>query len=132
MRLKFLARPTMNGESRKVSGEARKVGNDASPSEPIRLYDKGLMQEPYYDSFGQFQLALRDADVLIPKIPAEEPLKAQDQHFLDCVRTRRQPLSDGVFAHEVVLALEALHHSLRRGGARQAVETFEGSARWAS
>ena len=116
-----------------VVGDKRMaVWNDASPLEPIRLYDKGLMKEPYYDSFGEFQLVLRDADVLIPKLPAEEPLKAQDQHFLDCIRTRRKPLSDGVFAHEVVLALEALQHSLRRGGARQLVETFEGQGLWVS
>jgi predicted dehydrogenase len=105
-----------------VGDKKMAVWNDMSPLESIRLYDKGLMKEPYYDSFGQFQLVLRDADVLIPKLQADEPLKAQDQHFLDCIRTRRKPLTDGVFAHDVVLALEALHHSLRRGGARQLVE----------
>jgi predicted dehydrogenase len=113
-----------------VGDKKMAVWNDGSPLEAIRLYDKGPMKEPYYDSFGQFQLALRDADVLIPKLRAEEPLTAQDQHFLDCVRTRRTPLTDGVFAHEVVLALEALHHSLRRGGARQPVETIKGEGRW--
>ena len=105
-----------------VGDKKMAVWNDAAPLEAIRLYDKGPMKEPYYDSFGQFQLVLRDADVLIPKLQAAEPLQAQDQHFLDCVRTRQKPLTDGVFAHEVVLALEALHHSLRHGGARQPVE----------
>jgi predicted dehydrogenase len=95
--------------------------DDTSPIEPVRLYDKGLMQEPYYDSFGQFQLVLRDADVLIPKIKGEEPLKAQNRHFLECVCGRQKPLTDGVFAAEVVLALEAMQHSLRRGGGRQPV-----------
>jgi predicted dehydrogenase len=97
------------------------VWDDTAPLEAIRLYDKGLMQEPYYDSFGHFQLVLRDADVLIPKLKAEEPLKVQDQHFLECVRTRQKPLTDGAFARDVVHALEALQRSLRRGGARQAV-----------
>lgn len=41
------------------------VWDDTAPLEAVRLYDKGLMQEPYYDSFGQFQLVLRDADVLL-------------------------------------------------------------------
>ncbi len=99
------------------------VWDDTQPLEAIRLYDKGLMQEPYYDSFGQFQLVLRDADVLIPKLRAEEPLKLQDQHFLDCVRNRQLPLTDGVFARGVVLALEALQRSLRQRGARQPVHT---------
>ena len=104
-----------------VGAEKMAVWDDTSSVEPIRLYDKGLMKEPYYDSFGQFQLALRDADVLIPKILAEEPLRMQNQHFLDCVRTRQRPLTDGVFSHDVVLTLEALHHSLRRGGERQTI-----------
>ncbi len=97
------------------------VWDDTSPLEPLRLYDKGLMQEPYYDSFGQFQLVLRDADVLIPKINAEEPLKLQAQHFLNCVARREPPLADGQFAHDVVLTLEALQRSLHRGGSRQPV-----------
>jgi predicted dehydrogenase len=97
------------------------VWDDTAPLEAIRLYDKGLMQEPYYDSFGQFQLVLRDADILIPKLKAEEPLKVQDQHFLDCVRERKKPLADGAFARDVVQVLEALQRSLRKGGARQAL-----------
>jgi predicted dehydrogenase len=105
-----------------VVGDRRMaVWDDMQPQESIRLYDKGLMQEPYYDSFGQFQLVLRDADVLIPKLPAMEPLLVQDRHFLDCVRERRRPLTDGRFARDVVLALEALQRSLRNGGSRQRV-----------
>jgi predicted dehydrogenase len=102
------------------------VYDDTSPAEAVRLYDKGLMQEPYYDSFGQFQLTLRDADVLIPKLKAEEPLKLQDQHFVECVRTRQRPLTDGAFARDVVFALEALHRSLRKGGSRQWVHSRPG------
>jgi predicted dehydrogenase len=103
----------------------KKMGSwdDTSPLESIRLYDKGLMKEPYYDSFGQFQLVLRDADVLIPKLEAEEPLKVQNQHFLACVRTRQRPLTDGMFARDVMLTLESLQHSLRKGGTRQPVES---------
>lgn len=96
-----------------VGDKKMAVWDDTSPLEPIRLYDKGLMQEPYYDSFGQFQFQLRDADVLIPKVKAEEPLKIQNQHFLDCVRDRRRSLTDGAFARDVVQTLEALQDSLR-------------------
>src|SRR5262249_15926203 len=102
------------------------VYDDTSPLEAVRLYDKGLMQEPYYDSFGQFHLALRDADILIPKLKAEEPLKLQDQHFVECVKTRQRPLTDGAFARDVVLALEALQRSLRKGGSPQWVHSRAG------
>jgi predicted dehydrogenase len=105
-----------------VVGEKKMaVWDDMQPLESIRLYDKGVMQEPYYDSFGQFQLALRDADILIPKLPAIEPLVAQDRHFIECVRDRKRPTSDGIFAREVVVTLGALQRSLHRGGARQRV-----------
>jgi predicted dehydrogenase len=97
------------------------VWDDTNPLEAVRLYDKGLMSEPYYDSFGQFQLILRDADILIPKLKAEEPLKAQNQHFLECVRTRQRPLTDASFARDVVETLESLQRSLHKGGARQRV-----------
>ena len=101
-----------------VAGDKKMaVWDDIAPLEPIRLYDKGLMQEPYYDSFGQFQFQIRDADVLIPKLKLEEPLKMQDRHFLECVKNRQQPITDGRFARDVVETLEALQHSLR-GGSR--------------
>jgi predicted dehydrogenase len=106
-----------------VVGEKKMaVWDDMQPLESIRLYDKGVMQNPYYDSFGQFHLALRDADILIPKLKAAEPLMAQDQHFLECVQTRKTPLSDGVFARNVVATLEALQRSLHRGGSRQRIQ----------
>jgi predicted dehydrogenase len=98
------------------------VWDDMQPLETIRLYDKGLMNEPYYDSFGHFQLVLRDSDILIPKLPAAEPLKAQNTHFLDCIRERKKPLTDGAFARDVVIALEELQRSLHKGGSRQRVE----------
>jgi len=103
------------------------VWDDTSLIEPIRLYDKGFMGEPYYDSFGQFQLVMRDADVLIPRLPAQEPLKVQNQHFLDCVRTRQRPLTDGPFARNVVASIEALQASLADGGARQPVHVSVGA-----
>jgi predicted dehydrogenase len=106
-----------------VGDKKMAVWDDTSPLESIRLYDKGLAEEPYYDSFGQFQRVLRDGDVLIPKLKAEEPLKVQNQHFLECVRTRQRPLTDSVFALDVMLTLEALQHSLRKGGAREPVES---------
>jgi len=99
------------------------VWDDAATSESVKLYDKGVDQQPDYDSFGQFQLALRDADVLIPRIKVEEPLKQQDQHFLECVIERRRPLTDGSFSRAVVTTVESLQRSLRKGGIRQAVES---------
>src|ERR1700716_2143627 len=35
------------------------VFNDLAPAEPVRIYDKGTMREPTYNSFGEFKLVTR-------------------------------------------------------------------------
>ena len=45
-----------------------------------------------------------------------EPLRAECQHFLDCVRSRTSPLSDGAEGLRVLRVLDACERSLRSGG----------------
>jgi len=96
-----------------VGDKKMAVWDDLNNFEPIRIYNKGVVKEPYYDDFGQFQLLLRDSEILIPKIKMGEPLKIQNQHFLESIRNRKKPLSDGSSALEVVRTLEAIQKSLK-------------------
>ena len=91
--------------------------DDLQPTEPVRIYDKGALREPAYQSFGEFKLVTRTGDVTIPAIPGSEPLKNQCQHFVDCVRTRRQPVSDASDGLRVVEVLTAINQSIARRGA---------------
>jgi UDP-2-acetamido-3-amino-2,3-dideoxy-glucuronate N-acetyltransferase len=50
-------------------------------------------------------------------IEATEPLKAECQHFLDCVASRRQPLTDGREGLAVLRVLDACQRSLQSAGA---------------
>ena len=34
--------------------------DDLNNMEPIKVYDKGVTQEPYYSSYGEFNVLLRD------------------------------------------------------------------------
>src|SRR5438309_8393503 len=45
-----------------------------------------------------------------------EPLRAECQHFLDCVASRSSPLSDGAEGLRVLRVLDACQRSLLRGG----------------
>jgi predicted dehydrogenase len=92
------------------------VWNDMSNIAPIRVYDKGVIREAYYENFGEFQLMLRDGDILIPKIHLVEPLKNQSNHFLDCVRTRKRPITDGTEGLNVVKVLSAIQQSIEKNG----------------
>ena len=52
---------------------------------------------------------------------ADEPLRAECAHFVDCVRTGRTPRSDGAQGLAVVRILDAGERSMRQGGAPVAV-----------
>ena len=92
------------------------VWDDMNNLEPIRYYDKGVTAD-HYASFGEFHMILRDGQITIPKVKLSEPLMQQDTAFADCVRTRRQPASDGRMGLAVVLAMEAALESLKNRGA---------------
>jgi len=105
-----------------VGSKKMVVFDDLSLVEPIRLYDKGIEREKTYETFGEFQMVLRDGDVTIPKIEMSEPLKAECEHFLDCIRKGRKPLSDGEEGLKVVKVLAAVEKSMKEEGIPVEVE----------
>jgi len=98
-----------------VVGDKRMLTwDDLAPIGPIMIYDKGLDCPPAYADYGQFQLLMREGDIMIPRVKLEEPLKKQNQFFLQCIRKARLPMNDGAFAVNVVRVLRAVTESLRR------------------
>ncbi|HTL67696.1 MAG TPA: Gfo/Idh/MocA family oxidoreductase [Lacunisphaera sp.] len=91
------------------------VWDDMNNLEPIRYYDKGVTAD-HYASFGEFHMILRDGQITIPKVKLSEPLMKQDAEFVECVRSRRTPASDGRMGLAVVLAMEAALASLANRG----------------
>ena len=91
--------------------------NDLETQEPVRIFDKGAMREPSYETFGEFKLVTRSGDVVSPAISASEPLKNQCQHFLRSVASRRPVLSDGNDGLRVVEVVVAINQSIAQRGA---------------
>ena len=92
------------------------VYDDVQPLEKVRIYDVRVETPPHYDTFAEFQYSYHYGDSYIPYVKQEEPLKVECQHFLDCIRTRRRPITDGVHGSNVVRVLEAASESLRSHG----------------
>lgn len=92
------------------------VYDDTAPQEKIRIYDRGVNMQRYYDTFGEFQFSYRYGDILIPRIEESEPLRQECEHFVDCIRKGGTPRTDGVNGLHVVSVLEAANASLREGG----------------
>ena len=91
------------------------VFDDMEASEKIKVYDKGVDRAGQVVSYGD-ALTVRSGDILIPKISLQEPLKLQCQHFVECVRDRKRPLTDGLGGLRVVKVLDAAQRSLKSGG----------------
>lgn len=95
----------------------RKMGvfDDMEPQEKLRIYDKGIDFKPSFTPY-QESLALRVGDIYIPKVASGEPLKIECQHFIDCIREKKKPISDGENGLVVVKILESAGKSLKSGG----------------
>ncbi len=93
------------------------VYDDVAPLEKLRIFDARVERPPHYDTFAEFHYAYHYGDMYAPYIKQEEPLKTECQHFLDCIRESRTPLTSGQKGLELVRILEASSESLKRGGA---------------
>jgi len=99
-----------------VGSDKMMTFDDMDPSEKIRIYDKGVDVAGLVVGYEQ-SLTLRTGDILIPRTPSGEPLRAECLHFLQCVEKGTAPRSDGRDGLRVVRVLEAAQRSLKAGGA---------------
>jgi len=98
-----------------VGSQKMAVFDDMEASEKIKIYDKGVDRMGQVVSYGD-ALTVRSGDILIPRISLQEPLRIECLHFVECVRERKRPLSDGIGGLRVVKVLDAAQRSLQGGG----------------
>jgi predicted dehydrogenase len=92
------------------------VYNDLETHGKIRIYDMRVECPPHYDSFADFHFSYHYGDTYIPYLKQGEPLKAECQHFLDCIQNGNRPLTSGYDGLELVRILEAASTSLKGHG----------------
>jgi predicted dehydrogenase len=110
-----------------VGSKKMLVYDDTSTLEKIRVYDKGVDMQPHYDTFGEFQLAYRFGDIIVPKIHDVEPLKSECSHFVECIKNGTVPRSDGRAGLSVVKVVERACESAKLGGAPLLLEREAGA-----
>ncbi len=98
-----------------VGSRKMAVFDDLEGTEKLRVYDKGAQVSTDYDSFAEY-VSLRFGDILMPYIKLTEPLRLECQHFVECVKSRRTPVSDGRDGLRVVKVLDAAQKSLKTNG----------------
>jgi predicted dehydrogenase len=88
------------------------VFDDMSPTEKIRILDRGFEKGPGFDAYREFA-TVRHGDIMVPHVEMKEPLRAQCRHFVECIRTGAEPYTGGERAVRVIQVLAAAERSLR-------------------
>jgi predicted dehydrogenase len=95
-----------------VVGSRKMVVYDDIADDKIAIYDKGidkkaiLGQNMDFDQPRPAQFNYRSGDILLPQIKFTEPLRAEAEHFLDCIRHGKDSMTGIRHARNVVSILE--------------------------
>jgi UDP-2-acetamido-3-amino-2,3-dideoxy-glucuronate N-acetyltransferase len=93
-----------------VGDKKMAVFDDVSPKEKLFLFSHRI------DWIERLPVPRKEDAEVVP-ISETEPLKAECQHFLDCIETRRQPKTDGHNGLRVLEILQSCQQSLEKSGA---------------
>jgi len=91
--------------------------DDMATEAKLTVYDKGFDEKA--ETWGEY--ITRSGDIWSPRVPNDEPLRLECEHFADCVRRGAPPLSDGASGVRVVRVLEELQRELGQSRRRAAV-----------
>ncbi len=93
-------------------------------ADQVVVHDAGIDRERVdksfadFNTFDEFRLIQRMGDLHVPRIKPVEPLAAQCRHFLDCIATGADPITNFEEAAGVVEVLEAASASHAESGQR--------------
>lgn len=93
-----------------VGSRRMAVFDDVATEGKLKLYDQGIEWKQ-----GVAPVIRRTAEATL-FFPEMEPLREELRHFLDCLRTRRTPQTDGRNGLRVLKVLDACQRSLASGG----------------
>jgi predicted dehydrogenase len=100
-----------------VGTQQRIVFNDMDPTEPIRVYKKGVTRlSGDHDPNEDLAYLITDGEIVSPRIEAKEPLTTQVLSFFESISMGTRPESDGRVGLSVVEVMRAIDESLELGG----------------
>lgn len=92
------------------------VFDDLDPAEKIKIYDKGIkLSKADEKSTYQTLVQYRIGDMYAPAIDNIEALRVEVEHFADCIKNNKTPITDGEAGLRIVRILEAADKSIKKG-----------------
>lgn len=103
-----------------VVGSRKMVVYDDVADDKIAIYDKGIDRKAVLGEHMDFDqpvppdFSYRSGDILLPQVRFVEPLRLEAEHFVDCIRTGKEPATGVTHARTVVSILERADASRTR------------------
>lgn len=110
-------RQTLIGGSRKMI-----VFDDLQASEKIKVYDRGVNVEST-EGIQPVVKGYRMGDMWSPNLSTKEALVNEIEHFIDCIKNNKTPISDGMMGLRMVELLEMATLSMRERGTPITIKT---------
>lgn len=98
-----------------VGSKRMAVVDDMENERKLTIYESNAVV-PRTASFGEY-VQVRFGDIVCPRLPTDEPLRLECEHFVAGIRSSSPGLASSREGAAVVHVLEALQRSLDRGGA---------------
>ncbi|MFQ5977119.1 MAG: Gfo/Idh/MocA family protein [Candidatus Heimdallarchaeota archaeon] len=95
-----------------VSGTKKTANLDLIPQQ-LEIFEQGIEKTPRGAGDEIFDLITRDGMSYKPPIEVREPLKVEDEHFIECIEKNQIPLTDGKIALDAIRVGEAAVRSLK-------------------
>jgi predicted dehydrogenase len=95
-----------------IVGSRKMVVYDDIAENKIAIYDKGIDRRAIlgenmdFDNPQISRFNYRSGDIVIPEVKFAEPLRVEAEHFADCIRNSREPVTGLLHARTVVSILE--------------------------
>jgi predicted dehydrogenase len=95
-----------------IVGSRKMVVYDDIAENKIAIYDKGIDRRAIlgenmdFDNPQISRFNYRSGDIVIPQVKFAEPLRVEAEHFADCIRNSREPITGLPHARTVVSILE--------------------------
>jgi predicted dehydrogenase len=108
-----------------VVGSRKMVVYDDVADDKIAIFDKGIDRKHVLGEHMDFDrpmppdFSYRSGDILLPQVKFVEPLRVEAEHFMECIRTGKEPATGITHARKVVSILERADAQHRAGGPRR-------------
>jgi len=101
-----------------VGSKKMAVFDDMDPQHKLKIYDQGVVDDYDTASSPSGTLALRSEGIFFPRVDLTEPLSLECRHFVNCIESRSQPLSNGKQGLDVVRIVERIEEAMKGEGSK--------------